>query len=57
MKEKERQRSKLDEISKAQSGFDEDDKVYKNIGNMWDEMLQGDKENNWYKKSVVYWDE
>ena len=24
---------------------------------MWEQQLKGDKDENWYKKSVVYWDE
>ena len=55
-KEKEQQRTKLKELSKKQSGYDEEGNEYDNIADMWEQQLKGDKDKNWYKKSVGYWD-
>ena len=38
-------------------GYDEFGKVYTNMKQFWVKELKGDKENNWYKKSVKYWNE
>ena len=56
---KDKNRAKLNELSRKQEGRDdeEDGEVFENIEQMWEQRLKGDKDKNWYQKSVVYWDE